>query len=87
MGERFHVRVWVLSAWDSVDLEVAPDWSVSQLKDQALRQTMGRELGGSEYHMKFHGARIFDEEKTLESLQVRDRAPFIVLPNHRQPVR
>jgi hypothetical protein len=81
------VRVWVPEVWDTVDLTPAPDSTVGQLKAAALAQATGRTRDPSAYVMKYHGAAVSDEGRTLAQLGVTDGAPFIVLPARRQPVR
>lgn len=82
------VRVWVPAVWDTVELTVSPETTVADLKRQALTGATGRPLlDPSSYQVKFRGARVFDETQTLAALHAPDHAPFIVLPNRRQPVR
>lgn len=81
------VRVSVTDVWDTVRLDVTPDWTVSRLKDEALRRAKGWQPDGARYLVKFRGAAIFDESTTLSQLQVPDEAALIVLPAKRQPVR
>ena len=87
MAAALKVRVWVPEVWDAVDLTPAPESTVAQLKADALARATGRTRDPSAYVMKYHGAALSDEGRTLAQLGVRDGAPFIVLPAHRQPVR
>jgi hypothetical protein len=82
-----HVRVWVTDVWDTVDVALTPDSTVAHLKKTALAQATGREPDPSDYVIKFRGAEIFNEQRTLHELGAPDGAPFIVLPRRRQPVR
>lgn len=82
-----HVRVWVTDVWDIVDVAVTPDSTAAHLKKTALAQATGRESDASDYVIKFRGAEVFNEHQTLRELSAPDRAPFIVLPRRRQPVR
>jgi hypothetical protein len=81
------VRVWVPEVWDAVELTPAPQSTVEQLKVKALSQATGRTRDPSAYVVKYHGATVSDEGRTLAQLGVADGAPFIVLPARRQPVR
>ena len=81
------VRVSVPDVWDIMGIDADDDWTVAQLKSQALARATGRQLPASEYIVKFRGARIFDESQRLADLDVPDRASMIVLPARRQPVR
>lgn len=81
------VRVWVMEVWDIVELSLSPETTVAELKRRALRQATGRAPDETVYEVKFRGALVLDERRTLADLGVRDGAPFIVLPARRQPVR
>ena len=39
------------------------------------------------YEVKFRGARVSDERRTLAELGVRDGSALIILPVRRRPVR
>ena len=81
------VRVWVPEVWDVVELSVTPDWRVAQLKEEALTRATGRTLQLADYEVKFRGAKVLDETRTLADLAVPDQAAFIVLAARRVPVR
>lgn len=81
------VRVWVPVVWDVVELRVEPDWTVSRLKEEALQRATGRRPDPGSYQVKFRGALVLDETKTLAELNTPDHAPFIVHLARRQPVR
>ncbi len=87
MAAGLKVRVWVPEVWDAVELTPAPESTVGQLKATALAQATGRARDPSAYLVKYHGAALLDEGRTLAQLGVKDGAPFIVLPARRQPVR
>ena len=80
-------RVFVTDVWDTVNLDLAPDTTVAELKRRALREALRREPNGDDYQVKFQGALVMDERCTLQILGARDGAPFIVLPARRVPVR
>lgn len=81
------VRVWVEDAWDTVEFSAPPEWTVAQLKRQALdaATVSASDLAG--YEVKLRGASVLDEDVTLRELRVTDRAPFTVLSTRRRPVR
>ena len=87
MAGGLRVRVWVPEVWDAVDLTPPADSTIGQLKALALAQATGRPRDPSAYLVKYHGAALSDEGRTLAQLGVVDGAPFIVLAAHRQPVR
>ena len=81
------LRVWVPDVWDIVDVLVAPSASVADVKVAALRQAAGRSLEERAYQVKFRGALVTDERRTMADLGARDGTPLIVLPARRRPVR
>jgi hypothetical protein len=86
--ERYPVRVMVLDAWDTVELQVDDSTTVAQLKREALRAALKQApLSEQGYVVKFRGAAVLDESQTLGDIGARPNAPFIVLPARRQPVR
>ncbi len=86
-GVGIRVRVSVTEVWDTVDLTLAPDSTVKDLKTAALAQATGRTRDPASYLVKYRGGLVVDEAQTLSELGVPDGAPFIVLPARRQPVR
>lgn len=81
------VRVWVPEVWDAVELAATPEWTIARVKDEALRRATGRTPDPERYLVKYKGARMLDEQRTLADLQARNGAPFIVLPARRRPLR
>jgi hypothetical protein len=82
-----NLRVWVTDVWDTVTVAATPEMSVGALKRAALSEAMGRPVEAADHAVKFRGALIADEGRTMGQLHAGDRAPFIVLPARRQPVR
>lgn len=81
------LRVAVPDVWDIVRLSAEEDWTVRQLKTEALGRATGRQLTAADYVVKFRGALVIDESRTLGDLGVPNRGSLIVLPARRQPVR
>ena len=81
------VRVWVPDMWDIIDLPVSAGSTVAEVKAGALQAATGRTPDPSGYLVKYRGAVLLDEAETLGELDVPDRAPMIVLPLRRRPVR
>jgi len=81
------VRVWVTDVWDAVQVNATPGMTVAAMKQTALTQAMGRPVEAGDHEVKFRGALVADEGRTLADLKAPDQAPFIVLPARRQPVR
>lgn len=80
------VRVMVEDAWDQVTLDLQPSASVADAKHRALALTHTRGTP-EEYVVKFRGAEVFDEGRSLAESGVVANAALIVLPRRRRPVR
>ena len=80
------VRVMVSDAWDSVTLDVPPSASLGELKREALTRTRVRG-DPDEFLVKFRGAELDDESRSLKQAGVPANAALIVLRRHRRPVR
>jgi hypothetical protein len=80
------VRVMVQDAWDQVTLELPPAAPVREAKQQALTltHTAGRP---DDFLVKFRGAEVLDESRSLSDAGVVANAALIVLPRRRRPVR
>jgi hypothetical protein len=80
------VRVMVQDAWDEVLLEVPPTTALGELKRRALAAT--RVSGAPEgYLLKFRGAELDDESRSLADAGVVPNGALIVMPRRRRPVR
>jgi hypothetical protein len=60
---------------------------VAEVKAAALLLAAGRPLEPGDYQVKFRGALVTDERRTVGDLGARDGTPLIVLPARRRPVR
>ena len=83
----YMVRVSLPDVWDTVELPVKPEQTLAAVKREALRRAVGERADPAAFVVKYRGAQVLDETQTLASLAVPDRAPLIVLPARRQPVR
>lgn len=86
MSAGLEVRVMVEDAWDQVTLELPSATSVNDVKRKALELTH-RTIDPARYVVKFRGAEISDESRSLAESGVVTRASLIVLPRGRRPVR
>jgi len=86
MSATVPVRVMVSDAWDAITLDVPSSTSVGDLKREALIRTRVRGDPG-EYLVKFRGAELDDERRSLREAGVPANASLIVLPRRRRPVR
>jgi hypothetical protein len=81
------LRVTVTDTWDTVNLETDPGTPVADIKRQALADATGRTVAPDEYVVKFRGALVLDERRTVGDLAIPDGGALIVLPARRHPVR
>jgi len=76
----------VQDAWDEVPLDLPPGTPLAELKRLALEAT--KVTGSAEtYLLKFRGAELYDESRSLEEAGLVPNAAVIVLPRRRRPVR
>jgi hypothetical protein len=76
----------VQDAWDEVRLELPPATLLAEVKRQALAAThvTGDPSG---YLLKFRGAELSDETRSLADAGMVPNGALIVLPRRRRPVR
>jgi hypothetical protein len=80
------LRVMVQDAWDEVLLELPRGTPLRELKRQALEATrVTGDPGG--YVLKFRGAELSDESRSLADAGLVPNGAVIVLPRRRRPVR
>lgn len=80
------VRVMLTDVWDEFRLELPSDTPLSQVKQRVLE--LGRVSDDpSQYVVKYRGAHLADEGKSLAELGIVRNAALIMLPRRRQPVR
>jgi hypothetical protein len=80
------VRVMVQDAWDEVLLELPSSTPLAELKRQALEATrVGRDPSG--YLLKYRGAELEDESRSLADAGLVPNGALIVMPRRRRPVR
>ncbi|HEX7337525.1 MAG TPA: hypothetical protein VF252_09995 [Gemmatimonadales bacterium] len=80
------VRVMVEDAWDEVVLELPETTPLAELKRAALELTRVTR-NPSHYLLKYRGAELSDEERTLSQAGVVPNSALIVLSRRRRPVR
>ena len=82
----YTLRVTVTDAWDTVRLDAMPEQTVAAIKTEAVRRTLHLD-DASGFEVKFRGALILDESRTLEQVGVPSGGALIVLAARRRPVR
>ncbi len=86
MSEALAVRVMVEDAWDEVFLELPGATPLAELKRQALELThVTRDP--DEYLLKYRGAVLGDESRTMDQSGLVQNGALIVLSRRRRPVR
>jgi hypothetical protein len=86
MTETLPVRVMVQDAWDEVLLDLPSVTPLAELKRQALQAT--RVTGNPDaYLLKFRGAELEDESRSLAEAGLVPNGALIVLRRRRRPVR
>lgn len=86
MSATLPLRVMVEDAWDEIALDLPATTPLSDLKGRALEaaQVRGDPDG---YLLKFRGAELRDESRTLAEAGLVPNGALIVLPRRRRPVR
>ncbi|HUR93646.1 MAG TPA: EsaB/YukD family protein [Gemmatimonadales bacterium] len=80
------VRVRVADAWDEVPLELPATTPLGEVKRLALQAT--RQIGDpAGYVIKFRGAELLDESRSLSEAGLVANGALIVLRKRRAPVR
>ncbi len=80
------LRVMVEDAWDQVRLDLPATTPLAEVKRQALQAT--RVTGNPDaYLLKFRGAELEDESRSLAEAGLVPNGALIVLRRRRRPVR
>jgi hypothetical protein len=80
------LRVMVEDAWDEVSLELPVTTSLADVKRRALDAAQVRG-DPSRYLLKFRGAELRDESRSLAEAGLVPNGALIVLHRRRRPVR
>jgi hypothetical protein len=86
MSGELRVRVHVLDVWDEVVLDLPPVTSIGALKQEALDLARVTDEP-AKFLVKFRGAEMRDESRTLADEQVPTDGALIVMRRRRVPVR
>ena len=80
------VRITLTDVWDEFRLDLPSETPLSDLKQRVLE--LGRVTSDpARYVVKYRGAQLEDEARSLAELGVVKNAALIMLPRRRQPVR
>jgi hypothetical protein len=80
------VRVMVTDVWDEVRLDLPSGTPLAEVKRQALDATRVTGDPGA-YVLKFRGAELHDESRSLADAGMVPNGALIVLRKRRRPVR
>jgi hypothetical protein len=81
------LRVTVVEGWRVCELEERANAKVAEVKREALAAAGVDPARAGDYVVKFGGALIADESRSLSELRVPDGAALVVLAAHRRAVR
>ena len=80
------VRVMLTDVWDEFRLDLAPETPLSEVKQLVL--DLGRvSQDPDRYVVKYRGAQLAEENKSINELGIVSNAALIMLPRRRRPVR
>lgn len=85
MSDDLAIRVRVLDVWDDVVLRISRATPIREVKVRALAAARIME-DPARFLVKFRGAELRDENRSLEDERVPTDAALIVLRGHRTPV-
>jgi hypothetical protein len=80
------LRVMVQDVWDQVRLDLPAAATVAETKQKALALTHATGVP-DDYVVKFRGAQVLDEARSLGDAGIVPNATLIVLRRRRRPVR
>jgi hypothetical protein len=86
MSDTLPVRVMVQDAWDEVRLDLPRTTPLTEVKRRALEATRVIRDPAA-YVLKFRGAELQDESRSLADAGIVPNGALIVLPRRRRPVR
>jgi hypothetical protein len=80
------LRVTVTEIWDEIPMVLPAATTVAELKRQALAAARVR-TDPAGYVVKFRGAEVLDEGRSLAAAGIVPNAALIVYPRRRRPIR
>jgi hypothetical protein len=85
-GAPLPLRVMVHESWDEIAMTVPDSTTVQELKRRALEAARVTDPA-ADFLVKFRGAEVGDESRTVASVGVPAEGALIVLRRRRRPVR
>lgn len=86
MTDSLHLRVTVLEHWELIPFDLPASTTLGDLKRMALEAATVTEPA-STFILKFRGAKLRDESRTLADIGLPDNAALIVLRERRFALR
>ncbi|MBA3659622.1 MAG: hypothetical protein H0W67_08495 [Gemmatimonadales bacterium] len=86
MSPTFPLRVMVQDVWDEIAFDLPVATTLAELKRRALELTRVRHDPAG-YMLKFRGAELMDESRSLGEAGLVANGALIVLPRRRRPIR
>jgi hypothetical protein len=80
------IRVEVPERWDVALITAAPEASVYDVKEAAMRDVLPEE-DASDYVIKLRGFEVLDESVSLVGAGARNGSIFLLMHRRRRPVR
>jgi hypothetical protein len=81
------LKVTLADTWRQLQLAAASDETVAQLKLRALAAEAVPEGRAGDYEVKFGGALVRDESRTLAAAGIPDGGALVILARRRRAVR
>ena len=81
------LKVTLGDTWRSLHLAAAPEDTVAQVKVRSLAAEAVDEGRAGDYEVKFGGALVRDESRSLAAAGIPDGAALVVLARRRRAVR
>lgn len=86
MSQNLRLRVTVEDVWDEIPLDLPPATSLAELKRAALEGTKVTR-DPDDYVLKFRGAELFHESRSLADAGLVPNGALILLRRRRRPLR
>ncbi len=86
MSSSIPLRVTLLDTWEEHDLELPSETLITEVKRVALARSRIRR-SPTEYEVKYNGARMIEDQRTLADAGVAPNSALIVLSTRRRPAK
>jgi hypothetical protein len=80
------IRVKLTNVWDEIHLDLPADTPLLQMKQRVLEASHLPD-DAAKFVVKYRGAELFDEARSLADLGIVSNAALVMLPRRRQPLQ